>query len=156
MTRELSTGKRVDLERFAAIVDAYGADADAWPAEERAGALALLEVSAKAVELRAEAARLDGFLDELPELAPSVALSERILEEAPAPARGWTERWAQVVDAVWPFGPSWQPVAALATAAVLGITFGLVMPESSAPEGEAMVVADLALDTGEDYWSDTP
>ena len=155
MRSESSNGKKVDLDRFAAIVDAYGADPAAWPIDERESALALLEVSEQAVRLRDEAAALDGLLGDLPEVEPSLALRTRILEAAPQPARTWSERWARIAEVVWPFGPSWQPVSALAAAAVLGITVGLVVPDVSPVDNDPTVVAEVALDTGE-YWSEAP
>jgi len=162
MTSDSTNGKKVDLDRFAAIVDAYGADPAAWPTDERSNALALLEVSEDAVRLRDEAAELDGLLGDLPDVAPSMALRSRILEAAPQSARTWSERWARIAQLVWPFGPSWQPVTALAAAAVLGITVGLVVPdlsptsdETTASDDTTTVVAEVALDTGE-YWSEAP
>ena len=154
MTRNSKASGKVDLERFAAIVDAYGADERAWPEQEREGALALLQVSAEAVQLREEAASLDAMLGALPDIEPSSRLRASILEQAPQPAVSWAERGRQLWEALWPFGPSWQPAAALTAAAVIGLTFGLVLPETESSE-DATVIAEVAFDTGDD-WSETP
>lgn len=70
------------LERLRDILDAWGGDPDRWPDAERTPALALLEGSAAARRLHAEARRLDAALDLLPAAEPSVGLEERILAAA--------------------------------------------------------------------------
>lgn len=70
------------LERLRDILDAYGGDPDRWPDAERTPALALLESSADARLLQAEARRLDAALDLLPATEPSAGLEERILAAA--------------------------------------------------------------------------
>jgi hypothetical protein len=72
------------LERFSAMVEAYGARPERWPEAERAAALGLLERSPEAAAVRAAAARLDGLLDHVPTAAPSDALVARVLAGAPA------------------------------------------------------------------------
>jgi hypothetical protein len=53
-------------ERFQEILDAYGGDANRWPAGERAAAEALAARSPAAQRARAAAQRLDRLLDRLP------------------------------------------------------------------------------------------
>jgi hypothetical protein len=154
MTRESNTSKEVDLDRFAELVDAYGAEPSAWPERERPGALRLLEHSEEAVRLLEEAAELDSWLADVVEVEPSMALRDRILDATPRPRRTWAERWAHVAEAVWPFGPSWQPATALAASVVLGLTFGFTLPQETV-EDDLTVVAELALETGE-YWNELP
>ena len=154
MTRESNTSNEVDLDRFAELVDAYGAEPSAWPEQERAGALRLLEHSEQAVRVLEEAAELDSWLADVVEVEPSMALRDRILEKAPLPPRTWSERWARMAQAIWPFGPSWQPATALAASVVLGLTFGFTLPQETA-EDDLTVVAELALETGE-YWNELP
>ncbi len=154
MTRPTRDDEPISFERFVSIVDAYGAAPEAWPDQERAGAIALLETSDEAVRLCDEAADLDRMLDEAPSVEPSAELRQRVLEGVPQPAVPWTRRLADVVDALWPFGPVWQPATALAVAAILGVSVGLVAPGSGS-ETEATVVAEVALETGE-YWSEEP
>jgi hypothetical protein len=54
------------FERFRTIVDAYGADPDRWPADERAEALALVACSAEASAYAQQAEALDTLLDAAP------------------------------------------------------------------------------------------
>ena len=71
--------REITLERFAAIVDAYGASPMRWPVAERSAAEALLAVSAEARALLADARMLDGMLASAPVEAPSSALVERLM-----------------------------------------------------------------------------
>jgi hypothetical protein len=70
-------------ERLRQLLEAYGADAERWPAGERDAALASL---ARSPEMRAEhaaAARLDRVLDLAPAAQPSPALVAAVLAAAP-------------------------------------------------------------------------
>jgi hypothetical protein len=159
MKSEAGCGKQVDLERFAVLVESYGASPDGWPEDEREGALWLLEQSAEAVRMHQDAQALDLWLDAAPDVEPSAALRARVLDAAPMPETSWSERWSRVIATIWPFGPTWQPATALAAAAVLGLTFGLAAPEQTevSSEGE-MVVAEVMLDTGDlgEFWNEVP
>jgi hypothetical protein len=77
----------VTIDRLRDLLDAWGASADRWPADERAAALALILRSPEARALRDEAARLDAFLDADPIDAPSDDLVARVLAGAPKPPR---------------------------------------------------------------------
>ena len=81
-------GDPMTLERFARVLDAYGASAERWPDDERGAALTLLERSAEARAARDVAARLDGLLDGVPAAAPSDRLVARVLAGAANPASG--------------------------------------------------------------------
>ena len=72
------------LQRLQQLLDAYGANPERWPLEERATALALLEHSTEAQAQRDRAARLDALLDLAPVTHPSAELAARILAVAPA------------------------------------------------------------------------
>lgn len=52
-------------DRFATLIDAYGASPERWPASERQAALAYLRATPAAQALVAEAGRLDALLDRL-------------------------------------------------------------------------------------------
>ena len=51
------------LERFAELIDAYGAEPRRWPAAERSAALAFASADATAAVLLRDAAALDALLD---------------------------------------------------------------------------------------------
>ena len=88
------------LDRFAALLDAYGADPARWPDAERAGAHALLDRSAEARARRDAAAALDALRDRAA-AAPSSALAARILAQAPPAPRAKVVRLrARVAAAV--------------------------------------------------------
>jgi hypothetical protein len=88
------------LDRFAALLDAYGADPARWPDAERAGAHALLDRSAEARARRDAAAALDALLDRAAAVQPSSALAARILAQAPRAARAKVVRLRARVAAV--------------------------------------------------------
>ncbi len=120
--------RTMESRRLAEILDAYGADPGRWPDAERDAVRALLADSAEATALRDAAAALDTVLNAVAAPAPSPELMAAILASA-APS-GWRS-W---VAGFWPFGPVWQPVSALATAAVLGIAIGAAAPSTILPE----------------------
>ena len=67
------------FERFRALVESYGANPERWPEEERE---AMREVAASG-EARAwlnEQRRVDAWLDDAPDLAPSADLLRRVAE----------------------------------------------------------------------------
>ena len=121
--------EKMEMARLAEILDAYGANQDNWPDAERDAASALLVSSRIAVALREDAAALDTALNAISAPAPSPELMADILAAAAEPS-GW-RRWAAEF---WPFGPVWQPVSALTTAALLGIAIGAAAPSSILPE----------------------
>jgi ferric-dicitrate binding protein FerR (iron transport regulator) len=82
------TEKTLSIERFEALIAAYGADVRRFPAQEREAAEQTLAVSPRARELLAREAELDEALGSLPvpEISPGLA---RRLAEVPlrAPQR---------------------------------------------------------------------
>lgn len=132
MTRE-----SMSLERLAVILDAYGADEERWPPEERAAALALIEASPRARAMLARAAELDRLLDAAPAVEPpSSALRQAILRTAPrAPAAA-------------PRRLGWRAAAAFALAAslVLGMVTGRIMPVNDPADGSLDVLSLALLD----------
>lgn len=68
----------MDLSRFAALTDAYGAAPGRWPAGERADAEAFLAQSADARRLRDQAAQIDTMLGRVRAPAASDALHARL------------------------------------------------------------------------------
>ena len=117
--------KRLDAERFRAVVESYGANPERWPAQDRqaweklvagAGELAWLD----------DGRRLDALLDEVPDLAPSPALLRRVAE---IPARHVT-----APSCIWPLGRLRTLVAFGAMAAAMGLVVGMTTTESTANE----------------------
>jgi hypothetical protein len=82
----MNTTVPMSLDRLRALLEAYGADPDRWPPEERNAALALLAQTPEAQRWRDASARLDALLDQAPAYGGSPALIARILAATPAPA----------------------------------------------------------------------
>lgn len=107
MTKKEET---MDRERFAYLLDAYGADFRRWPAEARAQAAAFAAQDAEAAALIGEARKLDAVLDGArDEAGPSADLAARILAAAPRAKRPAFDRRAML---------------ALAACAVFGVLIG--------------------------------
>ena len=133
----------MNLERFDAIVAAYGASPARWPEAERAEAMNFLHRSPEAAALVAREEALDAILSASAIVAPSVELQARVLAtaamtlRAPTPrGAGWGARaseWlaslGRDLDAVeWGFASWRQPLAALGCAATLGFALGIAAP----------------------------
>lgn len=125
------------LERFTALVEAWGADPARWPAAERPAALALLETSTAARAVVEREKRLDLALDLTPPAAPPpAALARRLAGLAADPRSLWTDLLAL-------FG-GWRPAAAaLALCIAAGVVLGTAVP--TAQEAETQVVYEAAL-----------
>ena len=119
------TEKLVTLTRLKSLLDAYGANPDFWPEEERAAASALIETSTEARMLVEEAAALDALLDQIPEPQVSAALTSRVrsmaLPVAEASTGGLFTRLAAYFAPQTPRG--WQ--GAVAMAGVIGMAMGI-------------------------------
>lgn len=123
--------REITLERFAAIVDAYGASPMRWPVAERGAAEALLAASAEARALLGDARMLDGMLAAAPVEAPSAALVERLMAARPraaaAPAAARPKSFfRELIGAIWPYGSPALPAGALAASIMLGVALGSV------------------------------
>lgn len=136
----------MNLDRFAAIVDAYGGSPSRWPEAERAAAVALLKTSSDAQRLAEEAEALDGLLDMPETVAATRDLQDRILAAAPAgragsssPATGGLFGW-----------PRWIPAAAVACSLALGVVSGTQLPSLIGLDDEALAlqVASAAMSSG--------
>lgn len=105
------------FQRFAQIVEAYGADPRRWPGDERAAARAFAQAHpAQAQPCLAAAAALDAVLaaDALEPVSRS--LQRRIVASANAPGGRLSFTWRP--------GWRWLPGAALAGAGVAGLVAG--------------------------------
>lgn len=106
-------------ERFAQIVDAYGADPRRWPDAERDAARAFAQAYPSEAQPRlAAAAMLDACLAADAVARPSRSLQRRIVGSASAPGRR-PSRGTRPVR--W-----WLPGAALAGAGMAGIVAGVL------------------------------
>ena len=125
-------------ERFAALVDAYGADPSRWPAGERAAAEAFAASAAAPKSALADAFELDRALDRLPTEEIPAALHARILAAYDeAVTRRASGRFASIPaalgrfrDAIWPGAPLWQPASAFALSLAIGLVLGLFVPSA--------------------------
>jgi hypothetical protein len=118
------------LARLEQLLDAYGAAAERWPADERRAAERLLARSAAARARWQEAAALDRLLDAVPAATPSATLTARVL--AAAPRRRAPRPWRAAL-------------AVLPLAAAAAVLFWIVRAESpttSAP-GTAVALGEL-------------
>src|SRR5262249_28497256 len=121
---------RITLERFAELLEAYGADPERWPDTERAAARYLLDGSADARSLWEQAAAVDRLLDGVPEEVPSAALVERVL--AAVPRRRVVRAWRRAL------------IAAVPLAAAATVTLWLTPREAPAPPaGPGVAVATM-------------
>lgn len=121
----------MDANRFAAIVEAYGADPRRWPEAERAGAEAFAE-RPEAVALLREARALDAMLDVSDAADPvNLSFTRRILAVAPKP---------QV--------SVWRPAAAMAACALLGLAFGFNGAQGVREANAAAAALEFALSDG--------
>lgn len=67
--------------------------------------------------------KLDNMLSSLTPPTPGAALKGRILADFRAEQQRFS--WRGLPNILWPFGPIWQPVAALVLVAVLGMNVTL-------------------------------
>ena len=141
----------MSIERLREILDAYGARETRWPEQERHAALSLTESSEQARQLRSEAAALDAALDRWEAPSPTEPQRKRAIGAAPAGRRTWLPRLDAWGEMLWPSGPVWRPVTALAAAAALGVAAGLWFPreDSSLATDWAELAFDDSADLGD-------
>jgi hypothetical protein len=122
------------LERFAVIVDAYGAEPRRWPAAERESASALAASDPEAAALLAEARALDAGLDALP--LPAAATAGQRRTAMPAPEL--PSRWQEFLGLLG----GWKlAVPAMAMALVAGLDVGM---RASRSDWAAVAVPETA------------
>lgn len=133
----------LSLERFRALLAAYGARPELWPDAERAAALALRDASVEARSLFDDEAALDATLGALPEPDVSAELLRRLNE---VPLRAPQKRRFFALPRMW------IPAASWAFAAVLGLGLGFstdVLSPDEAEGGTAVAAVDSATPSGE-------
>lgn len=110
-------------ERFTHLADAYGADLQRWPANERAGARALLaEGHPELIEALDQARWLDGLLDSHQVAAPTPALIRSIVASAPV-----------ATPSFWGRHPGWLSRMGFVGAGLAGIAAGMLTVSLSLP-----------------------
>lgn len=123
-------GTPMTLERLRAFLDAYGAARAHWPRRERAAAEALIDSSADARALLAQASQLDALLDLVHSPAPSEALQSRVRHRRfgwrGLPPIAWGEKLGGQMRH-WMTSPRHQLVA-VAGALLLGLLLGAELP----------------------------
>jgi hypothetical protein len=145
----------MNLDRFAEIVAAYGADPALWPAAERRAAEALAQASSEARRLLDQAAPLDHLLRQAAMPQPSADLAQRIMARLPTRVAAHRvsgrrlSAWKEFSLAAFPFRAAWPQFAVLALALSLGIGAGLggleeILAEDSTPYAVQMVIADAS------------
>lgn len=127
------------LERFAALVDAHGADPRRWPEAERPDALRL--IAARPDEAEAI-------------LAPARAL-DAALETVRAPVPDIDAFTARLMPRIAPRIPEWASLAAAASLAVgLGLGWMGAGLQTEDPAARAYEIAFASLEVDEADWLD--
>lgn len=131
-------------DRLIELIESWGADPDAFPETERAGAKALLAAQPlRFAAILAEARALDAAFAQLPDIHPSAALTGALIASAPKAARA---------GAAWrlpKFAP-WAPASGFAALAA-GLFMGLmVAPAANAASDTDEVQALLEQALGYD------
>ena len=109
-------------ERFAYLAEAYGADLQRWPANERPAAQALLDGGdGRAREALHQARWLDSQLDSHQWAGADPALARQICQSAPRRASWWS-RYAR-----------WLSPAGLVGVGIAGVVTGMLVASMSVP-----------------------
>ena len=130
--------------RLIALIEAWGADANAFPETERAAAKALLEEAPERFAAELQAAReMDSLLDGMPAVTPSPTLTAALIGAAPKAARPQRQSWLAAI-------PRWPAVGAFASLAIgLAIGLGTAQPGttgSTEDSVDTLVYAALGFD----------
>ena len=144
----------MNLQRFAAIIESYGAEARRWPASERTAAEALLRDSLAARAMLGEATAMDRLLDAVPALASTPDLRGSVLAQAPRKSQiSLTARLAAAWQELLGELGGWRIAGtALAASLVLGVlTGGFVSAQSSVETSPDLLQVALLDDTAAEY-----
>ncbi|MFN4225340.1 MAG: hypothetical protein ACK4HR_03415 [Hyphomonas sp.] len=113
-------------DRLLQLIEAWGADPEAFPETERAAAKALLAASPERFTAALTAARaIDAALDAVPQVLPSKALEDALIASAPTPRSG---RAVLRLPKLTPWAPA-SGFAALAAGLFMG---AMIAPAASA------------------------
>ena len=141
----------MDLERFEALLDQYGAEIATWPEALRSDAEHLLAAEPAAQATQAEALAIERAISGAPSVRASPELMARVLSDAPHARRSRT--LADIIRDFWPFGSVWRPTAAMAVAVILGVLTGYTAPlplngSDDLAAGDTISVLSYSLDQG--------
>ena len=151
----------MNAARFAALLDAYGAEPARWPVHERASAQAFAASDPAAKALLAHASLLGRTLDRLSTEEVPAGLRARILaaydgavaERAGGPFARIARTVGRMRDAIWPGAPLWQPASAFAVSLAAGVVLGVLVPSAVSahnadPTDNLLVVTPAVFDLG--------
>lgn len=139
----------MNMDRFIDLLDAYGADLDHWPKNEQAAATAMLAARPDAREAQRRAAAVDALLlrAALPEIEPSEALRQRVLNQMvslpaalAAPATGWRAQVVEALALLFPTGRRLPQFAAFAMALAIGVSAGFANIDLDAQDTDLVTV----------------
>lgn len=140
-------------ERFAALVDAYGAEMARWPEEERLAAYAFSRANPEVTALLAEADAIDALLAAATMSAPD-GLRSRVLAQCAMPQYStWTLMRMRAAPALkgaletlWPGQAVWKPATVFASALALGavLAFNVTLPVVASDNASGEDVIALA------------
>jgi hypothetical protein len=133
----------INLQRLQAVVDAFGANPDRWPAAERSALEALVIGDEAARKIVGDAEKLDSILDQAAPPPPAPELMADILFVPPK------SNWRQILAELWPFGPIWKPASGLAMALAISVMTAALMP---LPEAEADVMTEIEGEIEAELW----
>jgi hypothetical protein len=113
----------LSLTRAEEILNAYGAEPERWPEDERGDLLQLLAESPELQALRKSASQLDDLLDEWqPEVINHTDISVGSLPAQTQPKQHWTDQLAAIF---LPGLLGWRQAALAAAPLTLGFIWGL-------------------------------
>ena len=121
----------MNAERFAAIVEAYGADQRRWPAHERPAAQAFAAAD-EGRRLLQRATVLDDLLNAHDVEAPGQELRRRVLDARPAARRPMFD--------LAPWARAWG--AGLAAAGLAGVVFGAALSGAASDSRTETLLAE--------------
>jgi len=126
------------LERFAALVEAYGGNVERFPAHERVAARALAQRSREAQQMLAGARALDALLASARAELPSMRLERELLK---IPERHKQRRSSA---SVLPFRSRGRAALAAAAAVLLGVLSGGLSPSEGGDDPTSVEQAEIA------------
>jgi hypothetical protein len=141
----------MNIERFKALVEAYGANPVRWPEAERDAAIAFATITPDAQRALDEAAALDRLLDAAGTVPATRALEERVLA-----TYGKRGSFAHCIRIAGESPTQWVPGAAIACSLLLGLLVGAALPGiAGVGEGSQVDPALIALAGDEsDFWNE--